>query len=32
MPAERHGIGSTNLRRIEVAGVPIAKAIDRYEA
>ena len=29
--AERHGIGSADLRRIEVAGVPIAKALYRYE-
>lgn len=30
--AERHGIGSADLRRIEVAGVPIARALYRYEA
>ena len=29
--AERHGIGSTDLNRIEVVGVPIAKALYRYE-
>ncbi|MGI8991519.1 MAG: DUF362 domain-containing protein [Bryobacteraceae bacterium] len=29
--AERHGVGTTDLTRIEVAGVPIAKALYRYE-
>ncbi|MDQ6701062.1 MAG: DUF362 domain-containing protein [Acidobacteriota bacterium] len=30
--AERHGIGTTDLTRIEVAGVPISKALYRYES
>jgi hypothetical protein len=30
--AERHGIGTTDLKRIEVAGVPIAQALYKYEA
>lgn len=30
--AERHGIGTTDLRRIEVMGVPIAQALYKYEA
>ena len=30
--AERHGVGSADLRRIDVRGVPIAGAIYRYEA
>ena len=30
--AERHGVGSSDLRRIEVRGVPIANAIYRYDA
>jgi len=29
--AERHGIGTTDLKRIEVVGVPIAQALYRYE-
>jgi hypothetical protein len=29
--AERHGIGSTDLERIDVRGVPIAKALYRYD-
>ena len=29
--AERHGAGTTDLRRIEVRGVPIAKAMYRYD-
>ena len=29
--AERHGIGTTDLQRIEVRGVPIAQALYRYE-
>ena len=29
--AERHGIGTTDLKRIEVAGVPIAQALYKYE-
>jgi len=29
--AERHGIGTTDLTRIEVRGVPIAQALYRYE-
>jgi uncharacterized protein (DUF362 family) len=29
--AERHGIGTTDLNRIEVAGVPIAQALYKYE-
>jgi uncharacterized protein (DUF362 family) len=29
--AERHGVGSTDLARIEVRGVPIAEALYRYE-
>jgi uncharacterized protein (DUF362 family) len=29
--ADRHGIGTTELRRIEVRGTPIEKAIYRYE-
>ena len=29
--AERHGIGTTDLRRIEVVGVPIQQALYRYE-
>jgi len=29
--AERHGIGTTDLNRIEVRGVPIAQALYRYE-
>jgi hypothetical protein len=28
--AERHGVGSADLRRIDVRGVPIAEAIFRY--
>jgi uncharacterized protein (DUF362 family) len=30
--AEQHGIGSTDLKRIEVVGMPIEKALFRYEA
>src|SRR5882724_6107968 len=30
--AERHGIGTTDLKRIEVVGVPIAQALYKYEA
>ena len=30
--AERHGVGTTDLNRIEVVGVPIAQALYRYEA
>jgi uncharacterized protein (DUF362 family) len=30
--AERHGIGTTDLHRIEVVGVPIAQALYRYES
>jgi hypothetical protein len=30
--AEAHGIGSTDLKRIEVLGVSIEKALYRYEA
>jgi uncharacterized protein (DUF362 family) len=30
--AEKHGIGSTDLNRIEVRGVPIAQALYKYEA
>ena len=30
--AERHGVGTTDLNRIEVRGVPIAEAMYRYEA
>jgi uncharacterized protein (DUF362 family) len=30
--AERHGVGTTDLNRIEVTGVPIAQALYRYEA
>lgn len=30
--AEAHGIGTTDLKRIEVRGVPIAQALYRYEA
>lgn len=30
--AERHGIGTTDLNRIEVRGVPIVQALYRYEA
>jgi uncharacterized protein (DUF362 family) len=30
--AEHHGIGTTDLNRIEVVGVPIAQALYRYEA
>jgi uncharacterized protein (DUF362 family) len=30
--AEAHGIGSTDLKRIEVVGVPIQKALYRYDA
>jgi uncharacterized protein (DUF362 family) len=30
--AERHGVGSADLRRIDVRGVPIAGAMFRYEA
>jgi uncharacterized protein (DUF362 family) len=30
--AERHGVGSADLRRIEVRGVPIAGAMYRYES
>ena len=30
--AERHGIGTTDLQRIEVAGVPVAQALYKYEA
>ena len=29
--AERHGIGTTDLNRIEVAGVPIAQALYKYD-
>jgi hypothetical protein len=29
--AEGHGIGSTDLKRIEVVGVPIQKALYRYD-
>ena len=29
--AERHGIGTTDLQRIEVVGVPIAQALYKYE-
>jgi uncharacterized protein (DUF362 family) len=29
---EHHGIGTTDLHRIEVAGVPIAQALYKYEA
>jgi uncharacterized protein (DUF362 family) len=29
--AERHGVGTTDLKRIEVVGVPIAQALYRYE-
>jgi uncharacterized protein (DUF362 family) len=29
--AERHGIGTTDLNRIEVRGVPIAQALYKYE-
>jgi len=29
--AERHGIGTTDLKRIEVVGAPIAQALYRYE-
>ncbi|MDQ2900191.1 MAG: hypothetical protein M3Y07_10365 [Acidobacteriota bacterium] len=31
-PAERYGIGTTDLTRVEVAGAPIAKALYRYES
>jgi uncharacterized protein (DUF362 family) len=30
--SEAHGIGSTDLKRIEVVGVPIQKALYRYDA
>jgi hypothetical protein len=30
--AERHGIGTTDLKRIEVVGVPISQALYRYES
>jgi hypothetical protein len=30
--AEGHGVGTTDLNRIEVAGVPISQALYRYEA
>jgi uncharacterized protein (DUF362 family) len=30
--AERHGIGTTDLHRIEIVGVPISQALYRYEA
>jgi uncharacterized protein (DUF362 family) len=30
--AEQHGIGTTDLRRIEVRGVPIEQALYRYES
>jgi uncharacterized protein (DUF362 family) len=30
--AEGHGIGSTDLKRIEVVGVPIQKALYKYDA
>jgi len=30
--AEGHGIGTTDLKRIEVRGVPIAQALYRFEA
>jgi hypothetical protein len=30
--AEHHGIGTTDLNRIEVRGVPIAQALYRYES
>lgn len=30
--AEKHGVGTTDLKRIEVRGVPIAGAMYRYEA
>lgn len=30
--AERHGVGSADLRKIDVRGVPIAGALYRYEA
>ena len=30
--AEAHGVGTTDLARIEVVGVPIARALYRYEA
>src|SRR5579871_1409909 len=30
--AERHGIGTTDLKRIEVRGVPIEQALFKYEA
>src|SRR5580700_11079208 len=30
--AERHGVGSADLRKIEVRGVPIAEAMFRYES
>jgi uncharacterized protein (DUF362 family) len=30
--AEGHGIGTTDLKRIEVVGVPIAQALYRFEA
>lgn len=30
--AERHGVGTTDLNRIEVVGVPIAQALYRYES
>jgi hypothetical protein len=30
--AEKHGVGTTDLRRIEVRGVAIAEAIYRYES
>jgi uncharacterized protein (DUF362 family) len=32
MLAEHHGIGTTDLNRIEVRGVPIAQALYRYES
>jgi len=32
MLAEGHGIGTTDLKRIEVRGVPVAQALYKYEA
>jgi uncharacterized protein (DUF362 family) len=32
MLAEGHGVGSTDLKRIEVVGVPITKALYKYDA
>ena len=29
--AEAHGVGTTDLKRIEVRGVPIAQALYRYD-